>query len=68
MINIKNFALPDDIAVLVADEVMDYVQSAQRGHEELNILRQQLAEAHEQIDAYKFALSVYGWKLGSTKS
>jgi hypothetical protein len=66
MFTITDYALPDELAEQVADEVRDYIQSAAQAREEVESLRSQLAKAQETIDAYSFALATYGWTAGPT--
>ena len=61
MFKIADYALPSDIAEKVADEVRYYVGAAARASEEVRALQSELAKEREISEAYRFALSVYGW-------
>ncbi len=68
MFKIEDYAIPNDVAEQVADEVRDYIGSAARAWEEVTILRAELAEAQEAIGAYQFALATYRWTSGSSNT
>jgi hypothetical protein len=65
MFSIADYALPAEVAEQVADEVRYYIGSAARAREEILALRAELARERETNDAYRFALSIYGWTGGS---
>jgi hypothetical protein len=67
MFTITDFALPPDVAEHVADEVRQYIRSAAQAWEEVKILRAELAKQRETSEAYRFALSVYGWTSGNSQ-
>ena len=64
MFTITDYALPPDVAEHVADEVRDYIRSAAQAWEQVKILSGELAKERETNEAYRFALSVYGWTRG----
>ena len=66
MFTITDLALPADVAEHVADEVREYIRSAAQAWEEVKILRAELAKERETCEAYRFALSVYGWTGGGS--
>jgi hypothetical protein len=61
MFSIADYALPTEVAEQVADEVRYYIGSAARASEEIQALRAELARERETNEAFRFALSVYGW-------
>ena len=67
MLTITDYALPADVAEHVADEVREYIRSAAQAWEKVEILRAELAKERETSDAYRFALSVYGWTRGDSQ-
>jgi len=68
MFTITDYALPTEVAEQVADEVRDYIGSAARAWEEVSNLRAELAKERETNEAFRFALSVYGWTSGNSRS
>jgi hypothetical protein len=64
MFTVADYALPSEIAEQVADEVRDYIRSAAQAWEEVRSLQAELSNERETSDAYRFALSVYGWTGG----
>jgi hypothetical protein len=67
MFTITDYALPAELAEHVADEVREYIRSAAQAWEEVKILRAELAKERETSEAYRFALSVYGWTRGNSQ-
>jgi len=67
MITITDYALPPDVAEHVADEVRDYIRSAAQAWEKVKLLSSELAKERETSEAYRFALSVYGWTRGESQ-
>jgi hypothetical protein len=61
MFNISQYALSDEIAEQLADEVRDLIESQSRAWDEAKKLRDQLAEETAKRMAYQFALQIYGW-------
>jgi hypothetical protein len=61
MIDISRYALSDELAEQIADEVRERIVLETRAWDEVKTLRDQLVEATEKILAYQFALKVYGW-------
>ena len=68
MFTITDYALPTEVAEQVADELSDYICSAARAWEEVRALRAELTKERETSEAYRFALSVYGWTSGASDS
>ena len=67
MFTITDYALPAEVAEDVADEVREYIRSAAQAWEKVKILRAELAKERETSEAYRFALSIYGWTGGGSQ-
>ena len=66
MFTIMDYALPADVAEHAADEVREYIRSAAQAWEKVKTLRAELAKERETSEAYRFALSIYGWTRGNS--
>ena len=67
MFTITDYALPAEVAEHVADEVMEHIRSGAQAWEQVKVLRAELAKERETSEAYRFALSVYGWTRGNSR-
>jgi hypothetical protein len=68
MFAITDYALPPEVAEQIADELSEYIGSAARAWEEVRALRTELAKERETREAYRFALTLYGWTSGGSSS